>query len=96
MKTMNQDQINAVEKAMGTPKKLRTCKWCIENEPEWSTHAKVWIHRRDSVDKACLNQQFMNWWMNTGKHNIGGSTEEEAFNAGWDSALAAIQKAEGR
>ena len=66
------------------------CKWCISNEPEWSMHAKVWIHRRESVDKACLNQAFSAWWDSTGKNAVGGSTEEQYFNAGRESLRAEL------
>jgi hypothetical protein len=31
------------------------CKWCLENKPEWSPDAKVWIHRRDRLDRRCEN-----------------------------------------
>lgn len=31
------------------------CRWCIEGAPEWSYDAKVWIHRRPTLDKRCLN-----------------------------------------
>ncbi len=29
------------------------CKWCAEGKPEWSYDAKVWIHRRDILDRKC-------------------------------------------
>jgi hypothetical protein len=32
------------------------CRWCAENQPEWSDDAKCWIHRRASVDKRCLRK----------------------------------------
>ena len=32
------------------------CKYCGENEPEWSTDAKCWIHRRASLDKRCTRK----------------------------------------
>jgi len=32
------------------------CKWCAsEGQPEWSYDAKVWIHRRATLDKRCEN-----------------------------------------
>jgi hypothetical protein len=33
----------------------RTCKWCEDGAPEWSYHAKVWIHRRERLDRRCEN-----------------------------------------
>lgn len=39
-----------------TPVETQQCKWCVaEGQPEWSKYANVWIHRRDTLDKACLN-----------------------------------------
>ena len=32
------------------------CKWCAENEPEWSPYAQCWIHRLSSIDKRCLRK----------------------------------------
>lgn len=30
------------------------CRWCVsDGPPEWSEHAKVWIHRRDKLDRVC-------------------------------------------
>jgi hypothetical protein len=31
------------------------CQWCKESKPVWSYHAKVWIHRRERLDRRCLN-----------------------------------------
>ncbi len=31
------------------------CRWCAEGKPEWSHDAKVWIHRRDRLDRRCEN-----------------------------------------
>lgn len=31
------------------------CPWCEEGAPEWSPHARVWIHRRPRLDRKCLN-----------------------------------------
>ena len=31
------------------------CRWCDEGKPEWSEHTKSWIHRRERLDKKCLN-----------------------------------------
>ena len=31
------------------------CKWCADGLPEWSYHAKVWIHRRERLDRRCEN-----------------------------------------
>lgn len=73
--------------------KIVECKWCIENEPEWLEHAKVWVHRRDTVDKLCLNPGFHEWWRKTGREKIGGNTEEQIFNAGREYERAAIKKA---
>lgn len=33
------------------------CKYCAEGEPEWSPHAKCWIHRRPTLDKRCLRKR---------------------------------------
>jgi hypothetical protein len=29
------------------------CPWCKDGPPVWSYDAKVWIHRRDSLDRRC-------------------------------------------
>jgi hypothetical protein len=29
------------------------CRWCADGQPEWSPYAKVWIHRRDRLDRRC-------------------------------------------
>lgn len=45
-----QDEIGACgEKPMGA------CRWCADGPPEWSYDAKVWIHRRERLDKRCEN-----------------------------------------
>lgn len=36
------------------PDEQPECPWCKEGEPEWSPYAKVWIHRRERLDKKCL------------------------------------------
>lgn len=35
--------------------RTQICKWCADGPPEWSYHAKVWIHRRERLDRACEN-----------------------------------------
>jgi hypothetical protein len=32
------------------------CRYCAENDPEWSSDAKCWIHRRASLDKRCTRK----------------------------------------
>jgi hypothetical protein len=32
------------------------CKYCAEGEPEWSTDASCWIHRRPQLDKRCTRK----------------------------------------
>lgn len=33
------------------------CKYCAEDEPEWSPYAKCWIHRRATLDKRCTRKR---------------------------------------
>ncbi len=35
------------------PDGAQRCKWCYDGPPEWSRWAKVWIHRRDRLDRQC-------------------------------------------
>ena|ERR1700688_3059075 len=69
---------------------FQDCRWCIENEPEWSEHAKCWIHRRDSIDKRCLNPEFHEWWKSVGENVEGGPTEAQVFYAGRASRDAEV------
>lgn len=32
------------------------CKWCGEDQPEWSPEAKCWIHRRPTLDRRCARK----------------------------------------
>lgn len=31
------------------------CRWCVDGPPEWSYDSLVWIHRRERLDRRCLN-----------------------------------------
>jgi hypothetical protein len=42
-----------VNAALAAPK--AACRWCADGKPEWSYDAKVWIHRRDRLDRVCEN-----------------------------------------
>jgi hypothetical protein len=43
------------ERSGSDPVVTRECKWCAEGKPEWSSDAKVWIHRRERLDRKCDN-----------------------------------------
>ena len=32
------------------------CRWCADGDPEWSSFASEWIHRRNSIDRECLRK----------------------------------------
>lgn len=32
---------------------MSKCKWCEIGSPEWSSDARVWVHRRSRLDKRC-------------------------------------------
>lgn len=34
---------------------MSDCRWCREGKPEWSYDAKVWVHRRSTIDRRCEN-----------------------------------------
>ncbi len=40
---------------MKTYPKEKACKWCADGPPEFSEYSKVWIHRRESLDRRCDN-----------------------------------------
>jgi hypothetical protein len=39
----------------------RSCQWCAEGKPEWSKDARVWIHRRERLDRRCENPPQPDW-----------------------------------
>lgn len=53
------------------------CRWCAENEPEWSPDANCWIHRRPTLDKRCLRKYLSPVGTGTGGPGMDESAEQK-------------------
>jgi hypothetical protein len=65
---------------------MNNCKLCGAGDvPEWSTDAKVWIHRRENLDRRCDNPP-ADWAI---EDKDGGFREcsSEAEARGWIKAF---------
>ena len=84
--------------AAGDARERPICKWCVEDAspPEWSAHAKVWIHRRERLDKQCLNPptalaerlRESTWWRRLTFHH-----QESYFAIEGDKRIASLRAA---
>ncbi len=60
------------------------CRWCSNGMPEWSADARVWIHRREGIDRRCENPP--------GENGVRPTTEKPMTPQRLDEIIAYLER----